>query len=60
MSESLHNVRFHGETSEYRDARNELLKKELELRQQIENVAALRRSLPLGGKIKEDFMSLRK
>lgn len=56
MSELLHNVRFHGETSEYRDARNELLKKELELRQQMEKIAALRRSLPLGGKIKEDYV----
>ena len=46
---------FPNESSEYRQARNALLAEELELRRHIERVAALRRSLPLGGKIPEDY-----
>lgn len=41
--------RFPGETESYRQARNELLKAEAELRGKAEDVAALRRALPLGG-----------
>lgn len=46
---SLHNVRFPNEGSKYRNARNALLKAEINLRREIERVAALRRKLPLGG-----------
>lgn len=46
---------FPNETREYRDARNELLKAEDALRAQTERVAALRRTLPLGGEVKEDY-----
>ena len=46
---------FPNESSEYRQARNALLAEELDLRRHIERVAALRRSLPLGGKIPEDY-----
>ncbi len=55
MEEKFHDTRFPGESDEYRDARNTLLKAELELREQIESVAALRGKLPLGGKVKEDY-----
>ena len=48
-------VQFPNESSEYRHARNTLLAEEIELRRHIERVAALRRSLPLGGKISEDY-----
>jgi len=48
-------VHFPNESSEYRHARNALLAEEIELRRHIERVAALRRSLPLGGKIPEDY-----
>jgi predicted dithiol-disulfide oxidoreductase (DUF899 family) len=48
-------VQFPNESSEYRHARNALLAEEIELRRHIERVAALRRSLPLGGKIPEDY-----
>jgi predicted dithiol-disulfide oxidoreductase (DUF899 family) len=51
----LHTVRFPGETEDYRDAREELLKSEIELRQKIEAVAAQRRSLPLGGELPHDY-----
>ncbi len=42
--------KFPGESAEYRDARNDLLRKEVELRRQIESVAAARRKLPIGGR----------
>jgi predicted dithiol-disulfide oxidoreductase (DUF899 family) len=48
-------VQFPNESREYRHARNALLAEEIELRRHIERVAALRRSLPLGGKIPEDY-----
>jgi predicted dithiol-disulfide oxidoreductase (DUF899 family) len=48
-------VQFPNESSEYRHARNTLLAEEIELRRHIERVAALRRSLPLGGKVPEDY-----
>src|SRR5687768_1519323 len=47
--------RFPNESDEYRVVRNQLLKAELELRRGIEEVAALGRKLPLGGKSSEDF-----
>jgi predicted dithiol-disulfide oxidoreductase (DUF899 family) len=47
---------FPDESPEYRQARNELLAEEVELRRHIERVAALRRGLPPGGEIPEDYM----
>jgi predicted dithiol-disulfide oxidoreductase (DUF899 family) len=52
----LHDVRFPGESRAYRAARNELLRAEVELRERIEAVAALRRRLPRGGPVKEDYV----
>lgn len=52
----LHTVRFANETAAYRSARNALLKAEVDLRRQIERVAALRRKLPLGGAVSEDYV----
>jgi len=46
---------FPGESAEYRQARNALLAEEIELRRYIERVAALRRALPCGGEIPEDY-----
>jgi predicted dithiol-disulfide oxidoreductase (DUF899 family) len=46
---------FPNESPEYRQARNALLEEEIELRRHIERVAALRRSLPSGGEIPEDY-----
>ena len=48
---SMHNVRFPGETDEYRTKRDELLAAEVALRDSIEQVSALRRQLPLGGEV---------
>lgn len=48
--------RFPNETLAYRKARDKLLKAEVNLRRQVEEVAKLRRKLPLGGVIPEDFV----
>jgi predicted dithiol-disulfide oxidoreductase (DUF899 family) len=52
----LHATRFPGEKPTYRAARDKLLKAEMALRRQIETVAAMRRKLPLGGALKEDYV----
>lgn len=44
------------ESKEYREARDELLAEEINLRRHLEGVAALRRKLPLGGRLKEDYV----
>jgi predicted dithiol-disulfide oxidoreductase (DUF899 family) len=49
-------VRFPGESSAYRSAREELLRAEQELRRHVEAVAAARRKLPLGGVVPEDYV----
>ncbi|MCZ6590237.1 MAG: DUF899 family protein, partial [Alphaproteobacteria bacterium] len=51
----FHDNRFPGESEAYRSTRDELLAAEMELRKQTETVAALRRTLPLGGEIKENY-----
>jgi predicted dithiol-disulfide oxidoreductase (DUF899 family) len=56
MSEPLHPIRFPSETGAYRSARNALLLAERDLRERLESVAALRRQLPLGGRVKEDYV----
>lgn len=56
MSEPMHECRYPGESSQYREARDELLRAEVELVEQIERVAAMRRELPPGGELKEDYV----
>ena len=46
---TIHDIRFPGESVEYRHKRDELLQAEMALRAQIEEVAAMRRGLPAGG-----------
>ena len=48
--------RLPAESDAYRQARNRLLTAEKELRKQVESVAALRRGLPPGGKVKEEYV----
>src|SRR5579883_799838 len=55
MSE-LHTIHYPNESREYREARNRLLEAEIELRRQTERVAEMRRELPIGGKLKEDYI----
>jgi len=49
-------MQFPNESKAYRAARNDLLKAEIDLRRRIEKVAALRRSLPAGGEVAEDYV----
>jgi predicted dithiol-disulfide oxidoreductase (DUF899 family) len=56
MANPLHGVRFPGESDEYRRARNALLEAERDLRERLEAVARLRRALPLGGRVPEDYV----
>ena len=51
-----HDIRFPGESGEYRRERNRLLEAEVELRRAIERVAAQRRALPPGGAVPEDYV----
>ena len=47
--------RFPNETDEYRAQRDALLDREVELRAHVEEVAAQRRALPLGGRVADDL-----
>jgi len=49
-------IRFPGESAEYRTARDRLLEREIELRRAMEAVAAARRALPPGGAVPEDYV----
>src|SRR5215813_13041907 len=49
-------LRFPNESREYRDAREALLKDEQDLLDKVRAVAAKRRTLPLGGQLKEDYV----
>ncbi|HEV2897662.1 MAG TPA: DUF899 family protein [Pseudaminobacter sp.] len=50
------NIAFPGESAAYRAARDHLLAKEIELRRAMEAVSVLRRELPPGGLIPEDYV----
>jgi predicted dithiol-disulfide oxidoreductase (DUF899 family) len=52
----MNNVRFPNESAEYRAARDALTQAETELTRRIEEVAALRRRLPPGGVVPEDYV----
>jgi len=56
MVTSTHPNKFPGESASYREARNQLLQAEVVLRRNIEEVATLRRALPLGGELPEDYI----
>jgi len=49
-------IRYPGESAMYRSAREALLQEELALRAKVEEVAALRRALPLGGGVPQDYV----
>ena len=53
---ALEHLHFPGESAEYRSARNKFLTEEVALRRQIESVAALRRALPAGGAVAQDYV----
>ncbi len=53
---SIHSVHFPNESAAYRESRDTLLEAEMKLRRNIEEVAALRRKLPLGGEVPQDYV----
>lgn len=55
MNVDQHDYHLPGESEEYRKARNELLSAELDLIEQVEAVAAMRRALPAGGEPPKDY-----
>jgi predicted dithiol-disulfide oxidoreductase (DUF899 family) len=56
MTADFPRMRFPNESLAYREARNALLDAEIALRRQTEAVAAMRRALPPGGDVPEDFV----
>jgi predicted dithiol-disulfide oxidoreductase (DUF899 family) len=56
MASAKEGVSFPNESPAYRSSRDRLLQAEIDLRRKLEDVAALRRTLPLGGKVKEDYV----
>jgi predicted dithiol-disulfide oxidoreductase (DUF899 family) len=48
-------TRYPNESAQYRSARDKLLEEERKLVEQTKAVAALRRQLPPGGELKEDY-----
>jgi predicted dithiol-disulfide oxidoreductase (DUF899 family) len=53
---AFHDLHFPNESVEYRAARNRLLEAEIALRRQTEAVAVLRRAMPPGGEVREDYV----
>lgn len=51
-----HSERFPGESVNYRAAREKLLRAEIAVRRAIEEAAKLRRRLPVGGPVPEDYV----
>ena len=51
-----HAMRFPGETPKYRAARNRLPTAERDLRRRVVKVAAMRRKLPLGWRVPNDYV----
>ena len=49
-------MNFPNESKQYRAARDKLLRAEIDLRKQLEAVAAMRRKLPAGGETPEDYV----
>lgn len=56
MTDSFARMAYPNESPEYRAARDALLDAEIALRRQTEAVAALRRALPAGGTVPEDYV----
>ena len=54
--DNFHDRRFPGESEAYRAERDKLIAQEIKLRNHIEEVAAQRRDLPMGGRLKEDYV----
>jgi predicted dithiol-disulfide oxidoreductase (DUF899 family) len=55
QGDHLHDMRFPGESDEYRRLRDELLRAEKDVRDRTEAMAEQRRQLPLGGVVPTDY-----
>jgi len=55
MSSTFARMAFPNESAVYREARNTLLDAEIELRRRAEAIAAMRRGLPPGGEVPENY-----
>jgi predicted dithiol-disulfide oxidoreductase (DUF899 family) len=53
---AMSELRYPNESREYREARDALIEDEQELIKKVKAVAAKRRTLPLGGELKEDYV----
>lgn len=56
MTSNFTHMAFPNESPEYRKARNTLLDAEMELRRQIKSVAVMRRALPPGGEVSQNYV----
>lgn len=56
MASNFAHMAFPNESAAYREARNALLDAEIALRRQAETVAEMRRALPPGGEVPEDYV----
>ena len=52
----MSHLNFPNESAGYREARDKVLAEEIALRRQTETVAALRRALPPGGEVPQDYL----
>jgi predicted dithiol-disulfide oxidoreductase (DUF899 family) len=53
---AAHTIAFPNESQEYREARDALFQREVDLQREMEAVAAQRKSLPPGGEVPEDYV----
>lgn len=56
MTDNFAHMAFPNESAAHRDARNALLDAEIALRRQTEEVAEMRRALPPGGEVPQDYV----
>jgi len=56
MSGQFHEKSYPGETADYRRARDRLLAAEIDLDEKVQDVARLRRELPMGGVLAKDYV----
>ncbi len=53
---TMHDIRYPGETADYRKARDRLLAAEIELEKRLQQVSDMRRALPVGGQVTQDYV----
>ncbi len=51
-----HDIRYPGESTDYRAARNKLLEAEIKLEKRLQEISDMRRALPAGGPAKQNYV----